>query len=189
MSGNWPDGWAVATLKDADLPVTDFTRRALYAWNASTPIPVYTNNPLGMPAIRDKTAEMLHTGYAMFPSMGDFRKAFAAFVASPPGLPLHSALALNEQFSKVWRAVHALKWPANRTETDWPASLLDLTSQAYRDKAASAASPQDRKTTGTVGGQNSFSTGDALRVIGGSGVAQTLNDAMQFVRGIPGRIR
>lgn len=159
MSSNWPDGWATAALKDADLPVSDFTIRALNAWADSTPILPYTNNPLGMPAVKGKTSELMRTGYAMFATMGDFRKAFSDFIKSRTGMDVHQALALDEKYSKVYRAVHALKWPANATETDWPSAVLDLTSQAYLDKVATVASPSDRKTSGTLGTQTQFGAG------------------------------
>lgn len=156
MGSNWPDGWIPATLKNADLPVTDFTRRALSAWNMSTPTLPYTNNPLGMPNVPGKTSQLLRTGYAMFVTMPAFRQAFAEYLASSSGQAIYDALALDEKYSQVWRAVHSLQWPANTTETDWPSAVLDLTSESYRDSVASVTSPADRKTSGAYGTQNGF---------------------------------
>jgi hypothetical protein len=188
MTGPWPDGWVIATLRDADLPVTDFTRKALYAWNTSTPIPVYTNNPLGMPAVPGKSADLLHTGFAMFPSMREFRAAFSVFIASPDGHRLRDALSLDEKYSKVWRAVNSLKWPSTRTETDWPSDLLDLASQSYRDRMASVPSPADRKTSGVVGPEQQYSTGTPSRAIRSTGAPQAIQQATDFIRSIPGRM-
>src|SRR5487761_647101 len=159
MSSEWPDGWIPATLKDAGLPVTDFTRKVLLAWNASTPILPYTNNPLGMPAVKGKTLELMQTGYAMFVTMPQFRTQFAAFCNGTQGSALYDALALSEAYSQAWRAIHQLPWPANQTETDWPSAVLDLTSESYRNQAASVASPADRKTSGTLGPQTALGTG------------------------------
>jgi len=189
MSSSWPDGWIPALLKDADLPVSDFTKRAILAWNASTPILPYTNNPLGMPAVKGKTLELLRTGYAMFVTMGDFRQAFAALLKSPSGTPLHDALALGEKYSDVWRAAHTLKWPANNTETDWPSGILDLTSQSYRDQASSVASPADRKTSGVIGTQTAFGDGAGMSSRAAANAAIAIQQATSAVTSFPGRGR
>jgi hypothetical protein len=178
-----------ATLKAADLPVSDFTLKALSAWSSSTPILPYTNNPLGMPAVKGKTLELMRTGYAMFPTMGDMRNAFADFISSSPGNQLHDALALNEKHSQVWRAVHALPWPANNTETDWPSAVLDLTSESYRSKAASVTSPADRKTSGVIGTQTDFGGGSAASSRLAAQTAIAIQQATNAVRQIPGRMR
>lgn len=188
VSSSWPDGWATATLKDAGLPVTDFTIKAVSAWNQSTPILPYTNNPLGMPAIKGKTLELMSTGYAMFVTMGDFRTAFAAFVNSYAGHAVHDALALDEKYSQVYRAVHALKWPPNSTETDWPSAVLDLTSESYRAKAASVSSPADRKTSGAIGTQTAFGDGSANSSRNAAQTASAIQRATDAIRQIPGRL-
>lgn len=161
VSSDFPDGWITATLKEAGLPVNDFTLRTMAAWADSTPMLSYTNNPIGMPAVKGKTLELMRTGYAMFVTMGDFRKAFADLITSHGGQALRDALALDERYSKAYRAIHALKWPASTTETDWPSAVLDLTSESYRSKVASVASPTDRKTSGTLGTQTAFGTSAA----------------------------
>lgn len=158
MGSSWPDGWRSAVLMDAGLPVTGFTLKALQAWADSTPILTYTNNPLGMPYVQGSTAQLMRTGYAMFPTMAMMRDRFTKFVSSHTGAALHDAFALGEKYSEVWRAVHALKWPANTTETDWPSAVLDLTSESYRESVQSVASPADRKTSGAIGNQTSFGT-------------------------------
>lgn len=162
MGSSWPDGWRTAVLSDAGLPVSDFTLKCLQAWSDSTPILPYTNNPLGMPFVKGKTSQLMRTGYAMFAVMGDMRQAFSAFIASPVGSDVHDALALGEKYSEVYRAVHALQWPANGTETDWPSAILDLTSESYRQSVESVASPADRKTSGVLGTQTGFGDGAGM---------------------------
>lgn len=188
MTSDWPNGWTTATLKAAGLPVSDFTRKALSAWADSTPILTYTNNPLGMPAVKGRTLELMRTGYAMFVTMANMRDMFAEFVNSSPGRLVHDALALDEKYSQVWRAVHALKWPANATETDWPSAVLDLTSESYRQQAASVASPEDRKTSGVIGTQTSFGTGAAISSRNAAATAIAIQQATNAVRSGPGRM-
>lgn len=188
MANGWPDGWATALLKDAGLPVNDFTLKAISAWNSSTPILPYTNNPLGMPAVKGKTLELMRTGYAMFVTPQLFRDAFAAFIKSPTGTPLDDALSLDEKFSKVWRAVHSLQWPANVTETDWPSAVLDLTSESYRRRVESVASPADRKTSGVIGTQTAFGAGSANSSRTSASTAIAIQQAAKAVSQITGRM-
>lgn len=189
MDSNWPDGWTTATLEAAGLPVTDFTRKAMSAWAASTPMLAYTNNPLGMPAVKGKTLELLRTGYAMFATPDMFRQAFAEFIGSHGGQAVHQAMSLDEKFSEVWRAVHALPWPANKTETDWPSAVLDLTSESYRRQVQTVSDPADRKTSGAYGSQTASGT---LSSVSSRVSAQTMiaiQQATAAVQGIPGRMR
>lgn len=188
MDSNWPDGWATATLKAAEIPVTDFALSVLKAWNASTPLLAYTNNPLGMPSIKGVRAQLLNTGYALFPQMSDFRTAFVAFLKTPPGQKVRHALAIDEKYPVAYRAIHALPWSANNTETDWPSAVLDLTSQSYRTKAASVAVPADRKTSGAPGAAIASTS---IPITPGRNAAQaaaTIQDAASFIRGSIGRI-
>lgn len=187
MVSNWPDGWRTATLNDAGMPVNDFTLKALQAWSDSTPILPYTNNPLGMPFVKGKTAQLMLTGYAMFTTMGDMRQAFAAFVASSAGAPLHDALALGESYPALYRAVHALPWPANSTETDWPSAILDLTSEAYRESVQSVTSPADRKTSGVIGNQTGFGQVTNASTRNASSVINSLNQAASAFNSNMGR--
>lgn len=189
MSGDWPDGWIPATLMDADLPVTDFTKRALLAWNATTPILPYTNNPLGMPAVKGKTSELMRTGYAMFATMPLFRRAFAEFIASPAGHAVGYAIGASGKYSEVWRAVHVLRWPANTTETDWPSGILDLTSQSYRDQASSVDSPADRTTSGAYGTQTAFGNLAGASSRNAADAAIGIQQATKAMGNMPGRLR
>ena len=188
MSSEWPDGWMTAALTEAGLPVTDFTLSALGAWQRSTPILPYTNNPIGMPFVKGKNTQLMQTGYGMFVTMGAFRDAFSAFIASASGQGVHDAFALSEQYPQVWRAVSALKWPASRTETDYPSAVLDLTSQSYRDKVASVQSPADRKTSGTIGSQTALGSGAAYSSRVAAETANTVQQAISYMRQIPGRL-
>lgn len=186
-ASDFPDGWITATLKACGLPVTDFTMKAMSAWADSTPMLAYTNNPIGMPAVKGKTLELMRTGYAMYPTMADFRTALAAFLVTVSGKDVRESFALDEKYSKVYRAVHALKWPANATETDWPSSVLDLTSESYRTKAATVASPADRKTSGAFGAQAPFGTGAAISSRNAARVASFIQDATTAVQRGVGR--
>lgn len=188
MGSEWPDGWMTATLTEAGLPVTDFTLSALGAWQRSTPILAYTNNPIGMPYKPGKSLQLMQTGYAMYVTMGKFRDAFADLVTSSAGRALHDAFALSEKYSEVWRAVSALKWPASSTETDYPSAVLDLTSQSYRDKVATVASPGDRKTSGTIGNQTALGSGTAYSSRNAATVVTGIQQAANYIRQIPGRI-
>jgi len=189
MGSEWPDGWITATLKEADLPVTDFTRKVMQTWQQSTPMLPYTNNPIGMPAVKGQTGELMRTGYAMFATMPMFREAFARFVMSSAGRALRDAMGLSEKYPAAWRAIHVLPWPANKTETDWPSALLDLTSESYRNKAQTASDTADRKTSGAIGNQTGFGT-----LTGSSGRAAAtavtaIQQATDAVRNMPGRTR
>lgn len=146
-----PDGWRSQTLTRADIPVNDFTLRVLSAWQQSTPLQPYTNNPLGMPYITGKSARLLTTDYAIFATMADFRTAFAAFIASPAGRNLREALSLDTKPAPVWRAIHALAWPASATETDWPSAVLDLATESTRMRLSTVQDASQRTTSGTVG--------------------------------------
>lgn len=188
MTSNWPDGWITATLKDAGLPVNDFTMSVLSAWNRSTPILPYTNNPLGMPAVKGKTLELMQTGYAMFATMGLFRVQFASFLNGTQGSTLHDALALSESSPKAYRAIHSLPWPANSSETDWPSVLLDMTSQSYRDKVATVSDPADRKTSGTYGSQTAFGSIAGASARGAAQTVTAIQQATKAVTMMTGRI-
>lgn len=186
MTSSWPDGWITATLTQAGLPVTDFTRKAMSAWQQSTPMLPYTNNPVGLPAVKNKTLELMRTGYAMFVTMGDFRTAFSGLIGSPAGQALHDALALSERYSEVWRAVAALKLPASQTETDYPSAVLELTSQAYREKVQTVASAADRKTSGQYGSQTAFGAIDGAS---GRTAASVVSSIQQATRAVNTNLR
>lgn len=145
---NWPDGWREALLTEAGIPQTQFALDVLNYWAQATPVPPWTNNPLGMPSAGTNTPQAFRTGYAAFPTPGDFRKAFAVAAHAGSGKPLFTALAAQAKLSVAWKAIHALGWPANKTETDYPATILDAigVSGTAGMKVSKAS---DRKTVGT----------------------------------------
>lgn len=189
MGSSWADGWVSATLDDAGLPITDFTRRSIKAWQQSTPILPYTNNPLGLAYVKGVTGQLLRTGYAMYPTMAVFRASFAQLVNSPAWRQLHDALALGEKYSQVWRAVSALRLPASQTETDYPSAVLDLTSEAYRKSATKTAEPSQRKTSGQYGTQTAFGSVAGAISRDSANAFTRLQQAAKAAREMPGRMR
>lgn len=145
----WPTDWRAQTLRAAKIPITQFTRDVLAAWQKSVPLEPWTNNPLGLPALRSGYPAVHNTAYAHYPSMTAFYKAFAKLASSKQGRELRQALELGEKKSEAWRAIHGLNTPANRTEQDFPYVLLDMVEQDYRDKVTRRTT-QAPKTTGVV---------------------------------------
>lgn len=146
---DWPTGWREATLRASELPVTQFALDVLSAWRRSTNLPPASSNPLGMPAKGYGVPAYLTTAYGVFPGMPAFRKAFAGFLASNNGVELRHALELSEKYSDAWRAIHALKWPGNTLESEYPIVLLDMVEGEYRSKLQTREGKR-RKTTGAV---------------------------------------
>lgn len=146
----WPDGWREALISDMGAQQTPFLMNVLQAWNDSTPIQPYTNNFLGMPYVQGVVPQLLNSGYGLFATTVDFRKRFVAFVNSGAGDKLRDALLTGDDLGPVWRAIHALNWPANATETDYPSKVLDLMTATVREKLQST-DPDARRTAGTVG--------------------------------------
>ena len=181
MSSRWPDGWILATLEEANLPISDFTKRVMASWQASTPMLPYTNNPIGMPAVSGRTMELMRTGYAMFATMPLFRAEFAIFVNSDAGHNLHSALALQEKYAPAWRAIHSLGWPASKTESDWPIQLMALMTESTRKRLAASGGETPPTTSGTYGSQTALGdmTGHNARH-----TAQTAASIQQATRAI-----
>lgn len=147
---DWPDGWREALIDEAGAQPSEFILSALTAWQQSTPLQPYTNNPLGMPYGRTTAPQLLTSRYALFRDMASFRASFVAFLDTDPGGKLRSALFGAEDLAPLYRAIHALNWPGNDTETDYPSQLLDMVSASVRTKLQTAA-PADRKTAGTIG--------------------------------------
>ena len=144
----WPDGWREALLSQAGIEVTQFALDVLNYWQQATPTAKWTNNPLGMPYTVGGAQRAFSTGYAAFPTMDAMRKAFATVAHAGHGAPILSALATQESLTVAWRAIHALNWPANQTETDYPATILDAVTDGSTAKLK--ISPKaDRKTVGT----------------------------------------
>lgn len=147
---DWPDGWQQDALQAADIPVTDFAVRVLTLWAASTPTPRWTNNPIGIPGGQFGSPRVANTPYAGFPTMTAFESAFKIAVHAKTGKPLYTAIAAQDRLYVAWRAIHALGWPANATETDYPVMILDA---ATDDATASmrARKSGTRKTVGLAG--------------------------------------
>lgn len=132
---SWPSGWRSALLRGTGIPITPFTLNVLAAWQQSTPTEPWTNNPLGMPAKGNNVPTALNTPYGVFPTTQAFRDAFVRFLASSDGTGVAHAMSMEQSYSDVWREIHALKWPAATTESEWPSALLDIVTKAYTDKA------------------------------------------------------
>lgn len=145
----WSDGWREATLDAAGIEVTQFALDVLNYWQQATPTQAFTNNPLGIPSAGYGAPKALNTPYAAFPTMDAFRKAFNTAVHAGSGKPLLSALATQDKLTVAWRAIHGLKWPANLTETDYPATILDAVTDGSTAKLK-VSKPSDRKTVGTA---------------------------------------
>lgn len=143
----WPTGWREHTLRHADIPITDFAMEVLHLWEQATPTDRFTNNPLGMPARQYSMPRALNTEYAAFPTMQHFYDAFKKAAMSGRGSPLYTAIAVHGRHSSVWREIHKLEWPANKTETDYPSTILDSVPGAA-PKEASGVRPEDRTTVG-----------------------------------------
>jgi hypothetical protein len=118
------------------MPVSEFAVTVLTAWANSTPTQPWTNNPLGMPAHGNNVPRALNTPYALFPTMATFRDAFGRLLRTNRGASLADIVHAGDDLPAAWRAIHALGLPANQTETDYPASLLDMLEDDYRAKMA-----------------------------------------------------
>lgn len=146
----WPDGWREALISDLGVASDPFLLSVMQAWQVSTPLQPYTNNPFGMPYVKGVSPQLLNSGYGLFPDMMAFRNAFVAFVNSGPGRPLKDALLGGESLGPLYRAIRALNWPGNLTESDYPSAILDLMTDPVRQKLETVA-PADRKTAGIIG--------------------------------------
>ena len=104
----------------------------------------------------------LNTAYAIFPSMEAFYAAFRALISSGAGVKIMQAMTSQNPYPASWRAISSLSWPGAKTETDYPAEILDLSGTAYR-KSVKATPKENRKTSGTVGG----SAADKAAVLAG----------------------
>ncbi len=147
MKESWPSDWQTRVLDSAGIPDTLFARTAIMAWNHSTPLQPWSNNPLGMPQKPYSNVTVLDTPYAAFSSITAFIAAFVKFLATKDGIKVRDALNGEKGYGPVWRAVSQLGWPASRTETDWPSALLDIAERRYAEsvKASPAGS---RKSAG-----------------------------------------
>lgn len=144
---SWPSNWKNRALGSLGVPVTPSTLKVMTAWQQSTPLDSWTNNPLGMPAITGKIAAVPGTRYAMFRSISDFYTSLTQFSKTPYGQSVVSALSGDVSYGPVWRAIAALGWPGSVTETDWPARVLDLAGEAYASSVGARPAAQ-RRTAG-----------------------------------------
>lgn len=150
---SFPPNWIARTLEASGVPATSQSIAVLRAWRKSTPLPPLSNNPLGMPVHSSGAPAYLNTGYAIFPSMTAFYAAFVAWSKSAAGKKVLASLNDSDGYGAAWRAISVLPWPASKTETDYPAHVLDLASESYRE-SVNASPASDRRTSGTVGGLN-----------------------------------
>lgn len=147
---NWADGWREALIDELGVTRSDFLMSALQAWQESTPLQPYTNNPLGMPYIKGSVPQLLNTDYGLFRDLAQFRASFVQFTMTESGAKLRNALVGGESLGPLYRAVNALNWPGNATETDYPSGLLDLMTITARARLQTAEASA-RKTAGTIG--------------------------------------
>lgn len=151
----WPTGWRNSFLTRAGIPVTAFACDVLLAWQRSTPTAPWTNNPLGMPYQGSGGNQALDTPYAVFHSLNAFGDSFKRFLVSSKGAALGQVLVSGDSYASAWREIHALKWPATITESDYPHVLLDMVEATYKDKVK-AKSTGKNKSAG-----NQLATPDA----------------------------
>lgn len=151
---DWPSGWREAALRASGIHVTQFALDMLSAWQESTPLQPWTDNPLGFPAGFRSSAPVRNTKYAMFGSLDDFVAAFADLMSRAQGRAVRDALSTQDKASVMWRAVHGLSWPANDTETDYPSAILDrIPTTSGADDSKEQQSP--RKSVGVIGDPSS----------------------------------
>lgn len=146
----WPDDWRQRVLRAAGIPVTQWALDVLSAWRKSTPTEPWTNNPLGYPFTGSKANRALNTPYAAFATIGNFADAMKRLLKSNRGTPLLHVLISADSLASAWREIHALKWPANLTETDYPSVLLDMVEETYRTKIQTTTKAQRRGTGSTM---------------------------------------
>jgi len=144
-----PADWVIQVLENAAIQPSHKARAVMNAWHASTPLPPMTNNPIGMPTGSSGAPSYLGTKYAIFPSIGAFYAAFSGLCLRSAGNRVVLAITDPVDYGDAWRAISALGWPGSDTETDYPAAVLDLTAQSYRDSVG-ASGPDARKTSGMV---------------------------------------
>lgn len=145
----WPTGWQQRVLRATGIPVTQFALDVLSAWQASTPVEPWTNNPLGMPSRGSGAPPALQTPYAAFPSMQAFTDSFKRHMKSSKGRSVQEILISTSGHADAWREIHALGWPANSTEGEYPKHLMDKVVAAYTDKIAKRNRPAP-KTAGVT---------------------------------------
>jgi hypothetical protein len=147
--GKWASTWRSDTLRVAGIPKSQFALDVLSAWRRSTPVEPWTNNPLGMPARGNGVTAAFSTPYGVFTSVNHFATTFNRFMATRQGTPIRHILTAGDSLTDAWREIHAIGWPAVKTETDYPVVLLDMVETRYRDKLVTRQSG-GRKSSGTT---------------------------------------
>lgn len=145
----WPSGWIEALLTHAGIPITPFAVQVMTLWHKSTPTAPWTNNPLGAPWKDSGHPRALNTDYALFPTTHAFREYMKGVLSEGNNRVLREALTIHDSHAKAWRAISGLKWPAAKTETDWPSALLDAIEDKYRAKLQTTE-PSQRKGSGYI---------------------------------------
>lgn len=145
----WPTRWRQDLLRDLNIPENQFALDALSAWQKSTPIEPWTNNPLGLDANRAGRPNLHDTAYAVFPQMSDFRTEMVRLKKTTSGRSIATLLEHGDRFSEIWHAVRKMNTPGKTTETDYPHKILDLAAKAYEDNMPKRT-PGKPKTTGVV---------------------------------------
>lgn len=177
----WPPTWRTRALESAGIPVTTGTLAVIKAWKDSTPLSPVSNNPIGMPAGTLGAPRYLNTRYAIFPSISAFYQAFTSFARSSDGKRIVAAMLSENPYPETWRLISSLKWPGSLTETDYPAKLLDLTEQSYRD-SVSATPPAGRKTSGQIGNNPQMHAAMVEQARSVAHAAQAFNDSTKAVQ-------
>jgi hypothetical protein len=130
----WPTGWQHTTLRACGIPVTQFALDVLNAWQQSTPTAPWTGNPLGMPGSSAVSVLSPAGKYRTFITMRQFRDEFKRFLKSSKGKGIYEAILMGQSYSDAWREIHALCWPGNDTESEYPIKLMDMVEAAYTSK-------------------------------------------------------
>lgn len=185
----WPSNWKAQALTAFSMPVTPEAIKVLSAWRQSTPLDPWTNNPLGIPASMAGMAKVPGTTYAMFPRISMFYAALRKFAATPHGRALVSELSSLDGYGPVWRAIAALDWPGSKTETDYPAKVLDLADESFR-ASVMTADPSQRKTSGVAKAPTAVH--DAMReqarsIVQATRAFNNATDATKYLIGRHGR--
>jgi hypothetical protein len=143
----WPTAWREMALMHSGIEVTPHALDVLRDWHLSTPTQPWTNNPLGLPALGNDVPEAMGTPYGAFPTHVSFRAAFKKLVDSGGHMPVAHALQDGTTIARAWRTINGLNLPGSSTETDYPAVLLDRTTERYRTKVQ-AVPVSERKSMG-----------------------------------------
>lgn len=176
----WGDGWQNEVCRIAGIPCTQTAITALTKWQQSTPVDSWTNNPLGLPPTGNHKNVVHLTNYCVFPTMDAFRQALKTFLATPRGRAIKEALINQDSYAPIWRAISSANLPAAKTESEYPAALLDMVEDTYLS-ARLAKTKGNHKSAGKV------SSSRFDRTLAGSkaaSAARAINSARQFKRGM-----